>query len=193
MRKLALSLVLIATLPFMSACVAFVAGAAATGMVVSDNRSMHQIKEDQAIRHQLSLNIARDPEFKDSNISVAALVGTVLLSGQTPFDAGRAKAERYAHSTPGVKRVFNELTVGENSSASVKTKDAWITTKLRTLMMAEKGLKSGTIKVVTENKVVYLMGYVSHYQADLAVDVASSVKGVKKVVKLFEYKTTELS
>ena len=54
-------------------------------------------------------------------------------------------------------------------------------------MLGKPGLHSTQIKVVTNNKVVYLMGFTSHRQADLAVDTARRVTGVVKVVKVFEY------
>jgi osmotically-inducible protein OsmY len=54
-------------------------------------------------------------------------------------------------------------------------------------MLAKKGLGSGSIKIVTENGVVYLMGVVTPDQANLAVEVARQVSGVKKVVKVFQY------
>ncbi|MFV9995032.1 MAG: BON domain-containing protein, partial [Coxiella endosymbiont of Dermacentor nuttalli] len=43
-------------------------------------------------------------------------------------------------------------------------------------------------KVMTENEVVYLMGIVSPRQAAIAANIASQISGVKKVVKVFEYK-----
>ncbi len=54
-------------------------------------------------------------------------------------------------------------------------------------MLAQRGLSSSQIKVVTENSVVYLMGMVSHAQANLATKVARHASGVRKVVKVFEY------
>jgi osmotically-inducible protein OsmY len=54
-------------------------------------------------------------------------------------------------------------------------------------MLTKKGLESGSIRVVTENSVVYLMGIVSNEQAATAVAVARQIEGVKKVVKVFQY------
>jgi osmotically-inducible protein OsmY len=48
-------------------------------------------------------------------------------------------------------------------------------------------LKSSSIKVLTENGVVYLMGIVSKQQADIAVDIARKVTGVQRVMKIFTY------
>ena len=56
-------------------------------------------------------------------------------------------------------------------------------------MLANEDLKtnSSSIKVVTENGVVYLMGIVTQKQADLAVDIARQISGVQKVIKIFQY------
>jgi osmotically-inducible protein OsmY len=43
------------------------------------------------------------------------------------------------------------------------------------------------IRVMTENKTVYLMGAVTKREADKAVKSATKVNGVKKVVKFFNY------
>jgi len=56
-------------------------------------------------------------------------------------------------------------------------------------MLTTKGLESGSIRVVTENTVVYLMGIATHEQANLAVNVARKINGVSKVVKVFRYIT----
>jgi osmotically-inducible protein OsmY len=54
-------------------------------------------------------------------------------------------------------------------------------------MLTKKGLESGSIRIVTENRVVYLMGIATQEQASLAVDVARRINGVAKVVKIFQY------
>ena len=43
------------------------------------------------------------------------------------------------------------------------------------------------MKVVTEHRVVYLMGLVYRKEADLATEATRDVSGVERVVKLFEY------
>ena len=53
-------------------------------------------------------------------------------------------------------------------------------------MLADDRVPSGTIKVVTESGVVYLMGLVTQAEGKAAAEVASSSSGVTKVVTLFE-------
>ena len=43
------------------------------------------------------------------------------------------------------------------------------------------------IRVVTEAGVVFMMGLVTQAEADAAVEAASGVQGVQKIVKVFDY------
>ena len=111
----------------------------------------------------------------------------MLLVGQTPAASLRVLAEKTARSASGVKRVYDEVTIGHPIPLTQRTKDSWITSQVRSNMLTKKGLESGSIRVVTENGAVYLMGIVTAEQGSLAVDVARRVTGVNKVVKIFQY------
>jgi osmotically-inducible protein OsmY len=58
---------------------------------------------------------------------------------------------------------------------------------LRLRNASNETFRSDRVKVVTEKNVVYLMGLVTHAEADIAVDVARTSSGVSKVVPYFEY------
>ena len=166
---------------------AFVAGTAA-GVVVNDQRTFSKIAQDRNIAHQVKVRIDDNYELKKkSHINVAAFHNIVLMVGQAPTPALKTRAYNLAKTVPNVKRIYNEVSIAAPSSALSRTNDSWMTGKVKTKMLARKGLRSTQIKVVTENSTVYLLGLVSHKQADLAANVARQVTGVQKVVKLFEY------
>ncbi len=50
-----------------------------------------------------------------------------------------------------------------------------------------EGFDPTSVKVVTEDGMVYLMGLLNRRDADAAAASTSQVSGVEKVVKLFEY------
>jgi osmotically-inducible protein OsmY len=54
-------------------------------------------------------------------------------------------------------------------------------------MLTDSSVPSSSIKVVTENGIVYLLGLVSRQEANQAASVVQSVSGVQKIVKLFQY------
>ncbi len=190
MKKNIVKLGLVLALTLSTQGCIFVAGAAAGAAgvaVVYDHRKLSKIladhNTDRAIETQMTATL---PNLSTtSHISVNTFNKVVLLTGQTVDPAIRNKVDAIAHASPGVTHVYDMLTIQQPTSTLTRTGDTWITTKIKTQMLAEKGLKSGTIKVVTENSTVYLMGMVSQAQADLAVNIARQVSGVQKVIKIF--------
>ena len=191
MKKIAYIFMLLVTLGLLQGCVVLAAagaGAATTAVVVNDRRPVQTITDDQNIEYTAHSEINQTPALNEnSHISVVSYNHAVLLVGQVPSDAVRTQVESLVQSLPKVSRVYNQLQVRPETTMMQRSKDTWITTKVKTNMISEKGLNSGQIKVVTENGVVYLMGIVTKPQARLASDVARRVSGVKRVVTLFEY------
>jgi osmotically-inducible protein OsmY len=180
-------LVLLVLSSLLTSCVAFVMAGAAASMVVYDRRSVVMLESDARIFYLINTAIANNPDFRGSHIVVTSFNQVVLLVGQTTSDSLRALVEKIARTTPNVKRVYNQLTVGVSTTIGQRSKDTLITGQVRGQMLAKKGLESGSIRVITENGVVYLMGIATHEQAGLAVAVARQVQGVIKVVKIFRY------
>ena len=175
----------------LSACVPIVlvaAGATVGGAIVYDKRSVKSIAQDRNTASQALKKISDDSQLQSqTHITIATFNNIMLLAGQAKTDELRNRVYQIASDIPNLKLIYNEITVEAPTTKSVQTQDAWITTKVKSTMLTEKGLNSTQIKAVTENTVVYLMGMVTHKQADLAAEVASKVSGVTKVVRIFEY------
>ena len=180
-------IVLLLISALLTGCVAAVVAGAASSLVVYDRRTVSMIEKDARIFHLIHTELVRDPRFHNSRIVVSSFNEVVLLVGQTPSASLRLVAEKVAKQTANVKRVYNEITIDYPLSLTQQSKDTWITSQVRTSMLSRKGLESGSIRVITENAVVYLMGIATTEQANLSVDVARQVPGVRKVVKVFQY------
>jgi len=169
----------------------FVVGAAAGAAgvaVVYDHRKVEKVIQDQRVAKNVSDKIAADADLRNqSHIEVTSFNQIVLLTGQTTTEEYKEQAGDLARTVPEVNRVYNEITIKGPTSSLTRASDSWITAKIKTEMLATEGLKSGTIKVVTENGAVYLMGIVTKDQAGMAVDIAREVSGVQRVVKIFQY------
>ena len=170
----------------------FVVGAAAGAAaiaVVYDHRNIQNSLKDTDTANKIVNHIRNTPGLRtESHIEVTAFNHIVLLTGETPKQEWKDLAGEIATSTPGITKVYNQITIQGPTSSLTRTSDAWITTKIKGLMLADDNLKSSTIKVTTENGAVYLMGLVTEGQADTAVNIARQVSGVQKVVKIFQYK-----
>ena len=68
-------------------------------------------------------------------------------------------------------------------------RDTILTAKIKASFIDEEKLNANIVKVKTENGIVFLMGIVTKREAALAADIASRVKGTKRVVKVFEVKS----
>jgi len=175
----------------LQSCIAVVSGAAigtASTLVLYDRRPVKIIYHDTQLDRQILLALQAHPMLsKRCHIVIATYRGTVLLAGQAPTQELKEEIEEITKSSAKIKRFYNEITIEGPSSELTRTSDAWITTKIKTELLATKHLRSGQFKVVTENGTVFLMGLVSREQATMAVNTIRKIDGVQRVVKIFEY------
>jgi len=153
-----------------------------------NTRTPGGVLDDQVIESMVKREIWNsDPAFDTANLVVVSFNGVVLLAGQVESDALRTKAEDIAKGLERVRRVHNEMEVAPATSMVARANDTYLTTRVKTRMMADSEVTAHKIKVVTENGVVYLLGLLDRREADRAVEVVQSVHGVQKIVKVFEY------
>jgi osmotically-inducible protein OsmY len=182
-----LSLALIA--PLLQGCIAAAAGGAATSAVmVTDRRTAGTIMDDKTAEfkamHALSLNKSL---WKESHITSISYNNVLLMVGQTPTEEFKREALEAVSKIPKIRRVHNELTVAEPTSLGTRSHDSWVTTQIKTKLLAHKEISTTRIKVVTEDSIVYLMGLVTHQEAEIATEIARAISGVDKVIQIFEY------
>lgn len=130
---------------------------------------------------------ASDEAFDSAHLVVVSYNGVVLLAGQVHSEALREKAGQVAGRIDKVRRVQNELEVGGPTSVLARSSDVWITSKVKTRLVADEQIQGTRVKVLTENGVVYLMGLIPREEGDRAAEIARRVYGVRKIVKVFEY------
>jgi osmotically-inducible protein OsmY len=85
-----------------------------------------------------------------------------------------------------VKTVTNELTISPVATIASRAQDTLITSNVKARFFRENKVSPFFVKVVTENKIVYLMGILNEEEAHEAERIARSASQVVKVVKLFE-------
>jgi osmotically-inducible protein OsmY len=171
-------------------CAPVLIAGAATGAVVAskDPRPTSMMISDKGISARATDVLHRHPELDDKiHINVETYNGVVLLTGETLSESSHRLAVDLVKQVNGVKKVYNEIAVADLSSFQARTKDSLITSKIKSKMASTEGFESGRIKVVTERRVVYLMGWVNEEQGHQAAEMARHVEDVQKVVKLFEY------
>lgn len=165
----------------------FVAGAATTVNMVTDPRTAKEIWHDNNIEFEMT-GLANKPPFRGSSrVTASSYNGTVVLIGQMTTEQLRHDFEVQARQVKGVHTVHNQLKVKQPLSMSEISHDSWITTKVKSALLANSELSDTKVKVITEDKEVYLLGYVSRHHADIATDITRNISGVKQVIRAFQY------
>ena len=172
-------------------CVELVAGGAAGGAVVvaADRRTNAAMFEDENFELKAQNRISENfKKYSDTiHVNITSYDRNVLITGEVPSEEVRSGIEKIVKDVQNVRSITNELVVAEPTSLGSRSNDTLITTKVKSRFIEARKFQPNWVKVVTENKVVYLMGIVNHAEADDAAKIASTTSGVEKVVKVFEY------
>ncbi len=171
-------------------CAAVVAGSAvgAGAMVAADSRTVGTMVDDEAIEQKSRGYLSNNREiYKKSKLDATSVNGILLLTGQCQDKEYIEYIVSRVKTIPEVKKVVNRIEMIEPLGMSDRSRDTWITTKVKTQLLFGDDINSGRFKVITENKAVYLIGLVNKSEANRAVNVARQIDGVKKVVRIFEF------
>ena len=189
-KSLSSSLLITVIATVMSACIPIAIGVATVTAIdlTYDTHTIGQKIDDNSLEIKLRADFVTDDQLGTSeNISVTAINGIVLLTGEVHTDAQRQHAERLAKGRVETREVVNELELSGKTNLTSRANDTYITGKVKSKLIAADGVPSSNIKVVTERSKVYLLGLVTKAEAEAAVNVAKSVRGVTHIVKVFEY------
>jgi len=151
-------------------------------------RTFYQRLADESIETKAIVNLhAADDRFDQSHLVVQSYNGYVLIAGQVPSEDLRQMANEVVRKIRDVRRIYNELEVAAASSTMTRASDAWISSKVKTFLLATRNTPGMRTKVVAEDGVVYLLGMVTREEAERIANEAADVSGVQRVVRLFEY------
>jgi osmotically-inducible protein OsmY len=185
-RRASVALLSLASLVVLPGCAPLILGGAVfgTGMVVTDRRTTGTQIEDQAIESKATARAKALATL--GRIDVHSYNRLVLITGEVPAAEDRARVEKAVAGVENVRSVVNELTVGPNASASTRAGDSLLEAKVKASFVDAKDLQAHALRVVAEKGSVYLMGRVTEREANRATEVARTIPGVTKVVKVFD-------
>lgn len=154
--------------------------------ISEDRRTSGMFIEDESIELKSSRRLYQ--QFGNvAHVNITSFNRIVLLTGEAPSENAKVEIEKLIMGVDNVRKIHNEITVASNSSLASRSNDTLITSKVKARFLAERKFQINHVKIVTENGVVYLLGMVTHQEADDASKIASSTAGVRKVVRVFEY------
>lgn len=171
---------------------ALVGGGAAGGYKVgSDARTVGTIVDDASLSAALKARLAEDSVMTAYDIDVDVVEGYVTLSGVVKDQGTADRAVSIAQSVEGVNGVRNNLQIGRKT-VSGSVNDVWISSKIKSKLIAEPGIRSLNIDVDVYRGIVTLTGLVSdNSQKESAIRIAQSTEGVVDVVDNLKVQTAQ--
>lgn len=117
---------------------------------------------------------------------IAVFHGDVLLLGSVDSQEKKQMATEVSQSIPHIRHLYNYIDVTDKMEDDANIEDHWITTKIRSQIMANSDIDPDPFKVVSHHQVVYLMGDVLDDQEKLIINIAKDTDRVVKVVNLIQ-------
>ena len=187
-KKVYLSLLLLTTL-LLQSCAGLIIGAGMGAVSIAhDRRTIGTQVDDTTSASRISIALSSDNALKEqTNITVQVFNGTALLVGQAPTQELLQQAQKLASSVQNIKKLHNQIRLGMPIPASTVAHDVWLASKIKTKLLADKRIDGLHIEIEVENGEVFLMGLVSEKESIIAIDITRNIKGVKQVIKAFEY------
>lgn len=157
--------------------------------VIYDRHHWYQKLGDLQLVTKVKQALYTDSRLKCRGCSIETSVfkRDVLLVGYVPTQSLRALVDERMKNVRGKRRFYNELALTSETESSDPIIDSWITAKIRSEIILDSSIDPAQFKVITANRVVYLMGDVMPEQAEKVVMFAREWSEVKRVVKLFQY------
>lgn len=194
-RKLALPVTFAALIGFAAL------PAQAAEQVAPESSSLGAAVVDATITAKVKARFLNDARLKNAQITVTTADNVVRLTGYAPDSATSQAAEELAATIEGVNSVDNQLAtpslasqlgekasqIGDKTEAAARktgqaASESWITTKVKSALLADSLTKGLDISVTTEGSKVVLAGQVHDLaSAKRAHDIAKGIKGVAEV------------
>jgi len=151
----------------------------AAAVLLAISMPVHASKMDSRIESAAKQSYVFKTYLKADNITIQSMDGVVTLTGTDFEESHKSLAQETVAGLPGVKSVDNKLEV--KGTPPAKNSDAWITAKVKTMLLYHQNVSAMT-EVNTTNGIVSLQGKAtSQAQKDLTTEYAKDVEGVKDV------------
>jgi len=171
-----------------SCAIATVVAVTAGATMIADRRTFVKQIDDQSIEFIAHNELNKQMALSDNtNLHIVSMNGTVLVIGQAPNTYLRDLAIKTIQNVPDITSIHNQIRISSMITLTAQSNDLWLTSKVKSALLANDDVNAKDIKVVTENSEVFLLGLVTKKEAAIVVDITRNINGVSRVFKAFEY------
>lgn len=169
--------------------VALVGGGTAVSTMVFRDKPAGETVTDTVISARVSKEIYKINPDIHALVGINVQEGEVLLTGALPSEEQRRAVEIATWKVKNIKRVYNNIEISEKPPIYNYAKDAWITSQVKTKLLAIPSIRSLNYSIKTVNNVVYIFGIArTKAELDKVVDISSRIKGVERVMSYIRLK-----
>lgn len=185
------SLLIILTICTLQACSSILAiGTAAfvTTTTWHDPRTIGTQLDDNILTAYISYTLNKYKYIKkNTRIVNTVYQGNVLLTGQSPSFSLSEQTVQIIKNIQGTKNIYNAIRQKKPIHFKTILFDVWISNQIRLNLLINRNMHFSKIKIITEDKEVFLIGQVSRKEGQYAEKVANTTIGVKNVFSMFTY------
>jgi osmotically-inducible protein OsmY len=154
-----------------------------------DRHDVYKKLNDYNLLAEVNKVLAVNRTFNTSScvLDLAAFNGDLLIAGHVPSYELLDELKHRLGKLKNYRRLFIYVSVMQVSSNSVQ--DSWITAKIRSQIFADDSIDPDTFKIITSDRIVYLMGDVKPDQGAKVIKISRFTSGVEKVVNMMKFFT----
>lgn len=157
------------------------------GLFHSGNLPKEDPRSDLSLQAALNLALIQLDTALYHQICLKVFEGNVLLAGRVPSKELHTKLINTTRTIPGIKKVFDNTTIGGSRDMSEYLSDAWKSTQIASKIFANSRLLPDNYAVETVDDIVYLLGRAPSIPVrQEVIDIARRLEGIKKVVSYIE-------
>ena len=148
-----------------------------------------RILDDELLTNAIRLAIREEFRRNETpyQINTVVLDGRVFLIGSVQTQAHKELVSDLVEDFRHVRRIENELHVGELRTARVRNGDRRIGAAARIALLSDPRTRAQEFNVFVHKGVVYFIGITPRAVGTAAADIVKYVRGVQSVVLLIDY------
>ncbi len=150
------------------------------GRTMTADRSLFNVLDDLSIKNTAENNLL--DEALSLNVNVDVYQGMMMLTGSVEDAVTRKKAEKLARGVDGVRELFNEIQVTDESWVKSLPKDVYLENAITAKMVFAPGIRSVNYRCRVVNGVLYFMGMARSREELDKVIALGRMNGVRKIV-----------
>ena len=166
-------------------CTTLTSVTSAVGNATTSERGFTKTVEDTYIMTKIFTRLSTLTLSNITNIKISVVYGNVLVSGYAVSQKKRLDLINSIWKVDGVKKIYNEIEIGEGVSVPERAEDLILESKIKTKLLFKPGILSNNYSVDVVNKKVYVMGIAKTIEEKTLIeDYLENMNEVKKMITI---------